>query len=309
MGGGGGARYTGPTSEQVLKKVEQAREKEKERLNGQVNELLDDLLTRFNDRDREKISERLDDISELLGEAAELDALLLGGSVAKHTAVNGLSDVDALVILDRQKASGDSPESLIDTFHDLLWDKLPRSQVKAVDKGRLAVTVSYNDDQEIQLLPALRSGQNISIAAPDGRSWHETKPRSFERALTNTNSRMNQTLVPTIKLMKSIVADLPPQKQLTGYHVETLAVDAAKNYDGPKVPRTLLLHVLGHSSTRVLRPIADITGQSRAVDTYLGDADSVRRRNTSQTLSGIKRRLEAAATIGQWRAVLGLPEV
>jgi hypothetical protein len=308
MGGGGGDRYTGPTSEQVLKKVEQARDKEKERLNGHVNELLDDLLAHFNARDREKVSERLDRISELLGEAAELDALLLGGSVAKHTSVNGLSDVDALVILDRQRVSGDSPESLINAFHNLLWDKLPRSQVEGVDKGHLAVTVKYHDGQEIQLLPALRSGQTVSIGAPDGKSWHETKPRSFERALTSANSRMNQALVPTIKLVKSIVADLPPQKQLTGYHIEALAVDAAKTYDGPKVPRTLLLHMLGHSATRVLHPIADITGQSRTVDAYLGDANSVRRRNTSQTLSTIKRRLDAAASLGQWRAVLGLPE-
>ncbi len=308
MGGGGGARYTGPTSEEILKKVDQAREKEKERLNGQVNELLEDLLTRFNDRNTEKVSERLDHINELLGEAAELDSLLLGGSVAKHTAVNGLSDVDALVILDRQSVSGDSPESLIDTFHDLLWDKLPRSQVEGVNKGRLAVTVKYHDGEEIQLLPALRSGQTLSIAAADGQSWHDTKPRTFQRALTSANARMNQALVPTIKLVKSIIADLPPQKQLTGYHIEALAVDAAKNYDGPKAPRTLLLHTLEHSATRILRPISDVTGQSRTVDTYLGDADSLRRRNTSQALSGIKRRLEAAATLAQWRTVLGLPE-
>jgi hypothetical protein len=308
MGGGGGNRYTGPTPEQVLRKVDQAREKERERLNKQVNDLLESLLARFNDRDTAEVSERLERISELLGEVAELDTLLLGGSVAKHTAVNGLSDVDALVILDRDKVASDSPESLIDSFHDLLWDKLPRSQVEEVDKGRMAVTVRYLDTQEIQLLPALRSGQTISIAGPDGKSWHDTKPRLFQRALTSANAASNQALVPTIKLVKSIVGDLPPQKQLTGYHIESLAVDAAKNYDGVKIPRALLLHVLGHSASRVLRPIADVTGQSRTVDAYLGDADSTRRRNISQALSGVKRRLETAATLGQWRAVLSLPE-
>jgi hypothetical protein len=308
MGGGGGNRYTGPTSEQVLKKIDQAREKERERLDRQVNDLLEDLLARFNDRDTAEVSERMAYISELLGEAAELDTLLLGGSVAKHTAVNGLSDVDALVILNRDKIASDSPEALIDDFHDLLWDKLPRSQVEGVDKGRMAVTVRYLDGQEIQLLPALRSGQTVSIAGPDGKSWHDTRPRSFQRALTSANAASNQSLVPTIKLVKSIVADLPPQKQLTGYHIESLAVDAAKDYKGAKIPRTLLLHVLGHSASRVLRPIADVTGQSHTVDAYLGGADSARRRNISQALSGVKRRLETAATLGQWRAVLGLPE-
>jgi hypothetical protein len=115
---------------------------------------------------------------------------------------------------------------------------------------------------------------------------------------------MGGSLVPTIKLVKGMVSDLPPQKQLKGYHIEALAVDAARDYAGPKTPRALLLHTLEHSSRRVLRPIGDVTGQSRIADGYLGPENSVQRRNVSQTLAGIKRRLEAATTVAQWRAAL-----
>lgn len=302
--GGTGGRYTKPRSDEVLERINQAQEKERERLDGQINDLIKELLVRYNDRDTDKVAERLDDVRELLSEVAELDTVLFGGSVAKHTAVDGLSDVDALVILDKDRISADSPQDLIDSFHGLLGRSLPRSAVESVDKGRLAVTITYQDGQEIQLLPALRSRQTVRIADPGGTGWQDTKPRAFQNALTEMNQRTNGSLVPTIKLVKSVVSDFPSQKQLTGYHVETLAVDAAKNYAGPNNPRSLLLHTLKYSSQRVLRPIADVTGQTRTADAYLGQENSVQRRNVSQTLAGIVRRLEAATTVAQWRTVL-----
>ena len=302
--GGTGGRYSGPTTDDVLERISRAQEKEKERLDGQVNDLSKELLANYNDRDTEKVAERLDDIRERLSEVAELDAVLFGGSVAKHTAVDGLSDVDALVILDRERIGGDTPQDLITSIYRLLDKSLPRSEVESIRKGRLASTVTYQDGQEVQLLPALRSRQTVRIPASDGRSWQDTKPRTFQRALTDANRQMNGSLVPTIKLVKSVAANLPSQKQLSGYHVETLAVDAAIDYSGPKNPRALLLYTLKHAAQRVLRPIADVTGQSRTVDAYLGPRDSVQRRNVSQTLAGIVRRLEAASTVTQWRAVL-----
>ncbi len=306
--GGTGSRYTGPRSENVREKIEQAQERERERLGGQVDDLIRALLAHMNNRDTDEVAKRLDKIENQLGEIANLETLLFGGSVAKHTAVNGVSDVDALVILDRKREGKESPEFLIEAFRRLLQIKLPRSEVTSVKKGRLAVTVKYRDGEEVQLLPALRSGGTVYIASPDGKDWQETKPQVFQQALTRANVRMNQALVPTIKLMKSINAGLPQQKQLQGYHIEALAVDAASTYSGAKTPRKLLTHILGHAAQRVLQPISDVTGQAHTIDSYLGEASSLQRRNVSQTLSGYRRRLESATSLSRWRAVLGEPD-
>ncbi len=307
--GGSGARYTRPpTSDAIQRKLERAEEQERARLNGEVDNLIQRLLARYNNRDTELVSERLGQVEETLGEVANVETLLFGGSVAKYTAVNGLSDVDALVILDRGQNAKESPEFLIEAFRRLLQIKLPRSEVAGVDKGRLAVTVRYKDGEEVQLLPALRSGQRVFIASSDGKSWQQTRPQTFQRTLTDANARMNHNLVPTIKLIKPMIADLPKQKQLTGYHLETLAVDAAQAYEGPKTPRHLLSHVLGHSEQRVLRPISDVTGQSRNVDEYLGAPNSVQRRNVSQALGALRRALGAANTLSQWHSLLGNPD-
>lgn len=306
MGGGGGGdgRYSGPTPERLQRKINETRERARESLNTEINELLDRLLAHFNDRDTEDTSQKLDSIKEILGEDVQIETILFGGSVAKHTDVSGLSDVDALVILEREDLQGKSASELLNEFHKILDETLPRNEVRSVRKGKLAVTASYYDDTEIQLLPALRSGQTISIAASDGTSWNDTRPKVFERQLSRANARLNYSLVPAIKLMKSIVSDFPAQKQISGYHLEALALNASSGYSGPKNPRSVLLHLLGQASQRVLKPIKDATGQSRLVDSYLGEANSIERRNASQALAGMKRRLESATTLGQWRGVL-----
>ncbi|MCL5044900.1 MAG: nucleotidyltransferase [Deltaproteobacteria bacterium] len=300
---GGGGRYTGPPSESIRRRIQRAREQERQRLEGQVNDLLQHLLAQFNDRNRAKIGDRLSEIQSCLTDTVEIDRILFGGSVAKHTDVDGISDVDALVVLERQDLAGKPPKDVLDAFLKTLRDSLPRQDIRSIEKGRLAVTVTYDDGLEMQLLPALRTGQTIAIAAPDGRSWSDTQPRLFERELTKLNQRLNCALVPTIKLFKSIISTFPEQKRLSGYHIESLLVDAAKDYEGPKTPRALLLHALDHASQRVLKPLRDVTGQSRTVDAYLGPADSLERRNVSLAVAGMKRRLEAATTVAQWRSV------
>ena len=303
MGGGGGGGYIGPSSDKIRRKVDEAFRREQERLDGQVDDMLQGLLTRFNSRDSELMRERLKTLGDELNDVAEVETILLGGSVAKHTAVDGLSDIDALVILDREDLGREGPGALLHAFENILSERLPRAEIRSIERGRLAVTVTYVDGTEIQLLPALRQGQTISIAAPDGKTWNDTKPRLFQRKLTQANKRLAQRLVPTIKLFKSILAGFPEQKRISGYHAEALALEVSKDYKGPKTSKALLLHTLERAAVRVLKPITDPTMQSRTIDAELGAANSVQRRSISQALLGMKRRLDAARTVEQWEAV------
>ena len=134
--GGTGARYTGPRSDTVREKIERAQQREQERLNEQVNDLIRQLLVRLNERDPSEVRERLSEIENQLGEVAKLETLLFGGSVAKHTTVDGVSDVDALVILDRRSDSNESPEFLLEAFRRLLQIKLPRGSGKKCREGK-----------------------------------------------------------------------------------------------------------------------------------------------------------------------------
>src|SRR5271157_3245381 len=127
MGASGSFRYTGPTSETIRRQVEEARQKEKERLITEVNELLKRRLSRYNDRDPEMVKAKLNQIASRIKNVADLETILFGGSVAKQTAVQGLSDVDALVVLKDESLAAQEPHVVLDNFFDVLRKRLPRS--------------------------------------------------------------------------------------------------------------------------------------------------------------------------------------
>lgn len=302
MAGGGGGGYSGMSSE-LWEKLDAAREEGRAALNSQIEGYLGEILVAANERDTDLVGNRLTKIADILSETADVEQLLYGGSVGKRTAVEGISDVDALVIIDSETAMPRSPARFLTDFAKELYVKLDHAEVESVTAGTLAVTVKYRDGPDIQLLPAVRKGDRVMIAKADRRGWRPTAPKAFRDALTSANQKANGQLVRVVKLFKVINDKLPPQKQLIGYHIEALAIEAVKGYGGPFTPRKLLLRFLEKSSERVLTRIPDATKQSRFVDGYLHRDRSPERRNVAQTLMGLKRRLDAATSVAEWKAL------
>jgi predicted nucleotidyltransferase len=300
-GSGGGGSY--PSSPEELQELrEQAlkglRDQERDIA---VNEVLSEALAGFNDRDVEGIRERLDTIQEALdGLTIDLDRLLFGGSVAKHTYVDGLSDVDALVVVD---APGVEPSELVRRFRTELAGRLGTGDVEQVSAGSLAVTVHYRDGSEIQLLPAVERDGRTSIASEDGTAWRHIRPHKFAEKLTQVNKANGQAVVPTIKLAKAVLHQLPEAQRLSGYHVEAIAVDAFRSYEGRRDRASMLVHLVRHAQQAVLRPTGDITGQSVHIDQHLGPAESQARQRLSAALARIASRLQEG-TVEDYRRLL-----
>jgi predicted nucleotidyltransferase len=304
MGGGGGGSYFPSKPRRFHDLIKQTKEAaEQNRLNSEVNDYLQLVLAKFNERNAEKVQEYLEKIEKALEKDAVIDRFLFGGSVAKHTFVDGLSDVDALVVLDRADIKGKTPDEVLDVFCNSLKDRLTQDEVASVEKGSLAVTVTYNDETEIQLLPAVRVGRSVAIASSGGQDWKQISPRAFQTRLTRANQNLNGVLVPTIKLVKSMISSVPEDLKLTGYHVEALGLDATKGYRGERTVKALLVHVLSAASKRVMSPISDLTSQSRTVDEYLGKANSSKRQSISNMLAGLARRLDAATSVDRWKEI------
>src|SRR5947208_2069355 len=114
MGGGGGGFLGDSTPAKLAQQLRTAEDKVRdERFEAAVSSLLAQKLAEFNDRDVEGIRRILGRVTaELAGELeAEVD-LIFGGSVAKHTYVDGLSDIDALVLLTPEATAGETPGEL-----------------------------------------------------------------------------------------------------------------------------------------------------------------------------------------------------
>lgn len=306
MGGSGGGYFSGGTDPDKLREHIRAAEDNAttEKFESEVNEFLGKLLTKCNDRDNDAIGSAIDTIKTDLSK--EIDGtvdVMFGGSVAKHTYVDGLSDVDSLVIVPPADASGKTPEELKMAFADKL---ISRYGADNVNVGALAVTVEIGD-HSIQLIPAVRDGAGLRIATPDGKGWSRIAPKRFADKLTQSNKDLAGKLVPTIKLAKSILGQLPEPRRLSGYHTESLAIEVFKDYTGPKTCKQMLRHFFEKAADAVRNPIKDSSGQSVHVDDYLGAANSPARRIAADTLGRIGRRIrnaDGASSLELWKAVV-----
>lgn len=273
--------------------------------------VLGNLLGGYNGRDVEAMRERLEVVKGALqGEMVGSFDQLLGGSVAKHTYVDGLSDIDSLVLINDSALEGKSPQQVLARMAKIIGRELG-SEAK-ITRGRMALTIEYSDGMIIQVLPALRS-KDGHMHVPSSRvvGWSKINPVAFQEALTRRNAECAGKLVPTIKLAKAIVGQLPESQRLSGYHMESLAISAFRDYAGDKITTAMLPTFFERARELVLSPIRDSTGQSIHVDEYLGPANSEARQAASHVLGRIARRMRNATVAGstaQWKALFGLEQ-
>jgi hypothetical protein len=258
-----------------------------------VEGLLQDTLSDLNDRDVKGIQSHLETISKALSKDIEGTVqLVFGGSVRKHTYADGISDVDALVCLNDTSLDGKSPEQVMAPFEQHLRDRLPNTKIS---RGRLATTVKFSDGHEVQLLPAVKTATGYRIPNADGQGWSNViAPDQFAKKLTDVNKAQGGRVVPIIKLYKTLNDAVPKPAQLSGYHIESLAIEAFENYTGRQTSKDMLRHFCEQAMVRVLSPILDNTGQSVRVDDYLGDANSRMRKQASQAIANLARKIHKA---------------
>jgi len=273
-------------------------------LNGKMG----DLLSNYNNRDIEQIQKHLDAIKKKLESEIEgkgLD-LLFGGSIAKHTYVDGLSDLDMLVKLNRSDLAKLRPEEVLKYFKEKLEERFPKSEVKM---GDLAVSVLFKSTGlEIQLLPSVKTATGFRIADPETKNWSKViKPFKFANELTEVNQNNNKNVVPIIKLFKPINEKAPQDIKMSGYHTEALAIDIFKDYSGEKTYSKMLTYFCQKAQKRVLKPIGEITGQSEYIDSKFGTANSILRKKLSSYLERITMKMKLAtsnSSIDDWRQIL-----
>lgn len=313
MGGGGGGSFASRSPEDLARLVRQSEQKSSDAaFEAELSAELGRLLAGYNDRDADLVRERLDGAKEALEGAIEetLDQLL-GGSVAKRTYVDGLSDIDSLVVVNDTGLAASSPGRVLQRMAKILGHHLAGEATVSV--GRMAVTIQYGDGMTIQLLPAVREEGSGRLRVPSSRrdGWSSINPQTFQAALTRRNAQCSGKLVPLIKLAKAVNGTLPEAQRLSGYHMESLAIATFRGYNGPKTTAAMLPYFFERARDLVRSPIRDSTGQSVHVDGYLGPADSEVRTAASHLLGAIAKRMRnatAAGSLPRWHALFGLDE-
>ena len=202
------------------------------------NKYCEQLLVQYKRRNSRAVTRHLKSVCDILRhEDDRVVQTKFGGSVQKGTYVAGLSDVDVLLIVNQSSLKNKPPPKVISYVRDTIEERLPNNPVS---KGKLAVTVRYADKTEIQILPAIRTTDGFRIAELGSTKWSNVvHPERFAEGLIKANNARGGRVVPVIKLAKAI-ADCfikDSSRKISGYHMESLAIDAFRNYRGPLDPR------------------------------------------------------------------------
>lgn len=261
------------------------------------NRYCENLLVQYKRRSGKAVARHLNGLCNLLSHQDDhVVQTKFGGSVQKSTYVTGLSDVDVLLIVNQSSLKNEPPSKVIAYVADTIQRRLPKNPVS---KGKLAVTVGYADRSEIQILPAIRTTNGFRIADPGSTQWSNVvQPERFLDRLAKVNNSRGGRVVPVIKFAKAL-ADCfitHEDRKIKGYHMESLAVGAFKDYKGELDSRSMLLHFLTYSMKAVMSPIPDPTGQSTYVDEYLGLAGSKLRKGVSTQLGQILGKVNSCKT-------------
>ena len=167
------------------------------------NRYCEQLLVQYKRRNSNAVTRHLRGVCDILRhEDDHVVQTKFGGSVQKGTFVTGLSDVDVLLIVNQSSLKNNPPSKVIAYVRDTIKRNLPNNPVSA---GKLAVTVSYADKSEIQVLPAIRTTGGFRIAEPGSRKWSNVVHSDrFADRLIEVNNACGGRVVPTIKLAKAM---------------------------------------------------------------------------------------------------------
>jgi hypothetical protein len=266
---------------------------------AQVNDLLATILADANNRPVDAINVHLDEVGKALEkEIAGTIELRFGGSVAKRTYVEGISDVDALVVLNDSSLARKDPQAAIKYIVERLGDRFKNTKITT---DGFAINVEFADAR-IQLVPVKQTKNILYVPDASLRRWVKTYPREFTQRLQDTNAACSGRVVPVIKLAKAIMAARMGDDRLTGFHTESLAIETFTGYKGDMTYRGMLQHFFSEASRRVLTPTPDPTGQTESADGYLGPAGSTARMISADKLDRVARKLRNADADGSIEA-------
>lgn len=298
-GGSGGGWHRFPRGYPPRDIIKPASDRTDEKfLSTQVSNMLQEKLKEINAHDYEAIDRHKRAIVNKLKSEYEVEVIRFGGSHARITDVQGLSDVDVLVTLGDFE-EGKSSNQLIADFVSALKERFPKTKVDP--PGKMAATITFSDGLEIQILPAFRYRDGYRISDPSGKGWIKTFPNRFARELTSVNKKQFEKVVPTIKLIKTICH--ANNIDVKSYHLENMALKSFEHYTGDKTLPRMLKHFLNQAKSLCLKPIPDPSGQSKYVD---GNLSKSERGRMARDFSKMETKIDEAMkskSLERWTAL------
>lgn len=152
------------------------------------------------------------DVREQIAKDFQIERDFLSGSYGRHTKTKPLKDVDIVFELGKdEKWRRDKPPiEMLQAFEKCLLKKYDKSQLEI---GRRCMTVefektAYQDGSDekvlsIDLIPALKAGDDYEIPDKDKGIWIKTNPEIHKKKATDKNTELGGKWKPLVKMAKA----------------------------------------------------------------------------------------------------------
>lgn len=203
----------------------------------------------------------------------------LAGSAEKDTFNEGISDIDLRAVTDNGTLLGLPPR---------VAKKLILKQIASIDEktkprlGHQTVTISKKG-HDYQIIPVVKSKGTTYVPSEDGRYWKAVDLHAFDRELHKLNKRTGGRFCEAVRFVKILSNQyMPKQFRLSGYHIETMALEILRNCPSSMDRTKMVDTILNSIPSRVRYYSPDITGETKAVDHDLGSSYNNNRKYISK---------------------------
>lgn len=209
----------------------------------------------------------------------------LAGSVEKNTFNEGISDIDLRAVTTNSALLDYSPK---------IAKKLILKQIRSIDEvknprvGHQAVTLTKGG-HEYQIIPVIRHDGKTYIPSERGTYWKTVDIEVFNRSLNSLNRKTEGRFCEAVRFVKILSNTyIPKRYQLSGYHIESIAMEAISQHCHPLNRTDMIERILGNIPSRVKRYSWDITRESKAIDRDLGSNYSTERKDVAKRYHSLK---------------------
>jgi hypothetical protein len=233
------------------------------------------------------ISEYLDDLLEECTDSCRRVfancEFSISGSLWKHTFAFGVSDIDVLCAFNSRELSPNHVVSRLASAFSSTRTPIIAHQTHVTLPSPFGVT--------IDIVPVVVDSGEIALIHSSGGRWVRARPELFATVLQQANLSSQNTLKPSIRVLKSLLSRCSSAPLLKGHHIEAICVHAASEFAGTFKITTLLEFILSQLPRLANLHFVDTSGQLQFIDDYLGASDSDERCRLSAYLTDYRARM------------------
>lgn len=154
----------------------------------------------------------------------------ISGSFGRNTATSPISDVDIVIILNRDQIGDADPSGVLEQVQAALDAAYPNKEHPILQNRSVGISFS-GTGIDFDVVPAFKHAGILQIPDRETNRWIPTDPKLHKDLCNKANDDANKKLKPLVKAAKQWNGALP-EKVVRSFHLEVMAYTLLKGAQG-----------------------------------------------------------------------------